>query len=170
MPKQKPMAWKMADLEMCRESVQTLWNSLYMFANGFPTAFGLVNEDLRWIPTCPKSADFEQKAWAIAHGFLKMADLGMCRESFQTLWNALYMFANGFPTAFGLVHEDLRWIPTCPKSADFEQNAWAIAHGFEDGGFGYVPGIVPNSLKRLVHVCKWISNYFRACWWRFGVN
>ena len=31
----------------------------------------------------------------------------------------------------------------------FSQNAWAIAHGFEHGGFGYVPKIAPNSLKRL---------------------
>ena len=39
------------------------------------------------------------------------------------------------------------WIPNGPKSTDFEQKAWAIAHGFEDGGFGQVLGIVPNSLK-----------------------
>ena len=101
---------------------------------------------------------------------LKMADLGMCQESFQTLWNALYMLGNVFPTTFGLVHQELGWIPTCPKSADFIQKAWATAHGFEDGGYGYVPGIVPNSLKRLVDACKWISNYFRTWWLRFGVN
>ena len=101
---------------------------------------------------------------------LKMADLGICRESFQTLSNVLYMLANGFPTAFGLVGEDFGWIPKGPKSADFEQKAWAKAHGFEDGGFGYVPGIVPNSLKRLVYAWKWISNYFKAWAWRFGVN
>ena len=33
-----------------------------------------------------------------------------------------------------------------------------------------MPGIVSNSLKRLRCACKWISNYFRDCWWRFGVN
>ena len=67
---------------------------------------------------------------------LKMADLGMCREWFQTLWNALYMLVNEFPSTLELGRKDLGWIPTCPKSADFEQKAWAIAHGFEDGGFG----------------------------------
>ena len=101
---------------------------------------------------------------------LKMADLGMCRESFQTLWNALYMLGNGFLSTLKLSREDLGWIWKGPKSADFEQKAWGIAHGFEDGGFGYVPGIVRNSLKRLVYAWKWISNYFRACSWRFRVN
>ena len=45
-----------------------------------------------------------------------MADLGKCRESFQTPWNASYVLANGFTTTFGIVGEDLRWIPKCPKS------------------------------------------------------
>ena len=31
-------------------------------------------------------------------------------------------------------------------------------------------GFVPNSLNLLLHACKWISNYFRQCWWRFRVN
>ena len=35
------------------------------------------------------------------------------------------------------------------KSADFEQKAWAIAHGFEHGRFWQVVEIAPNSLKRL---------------------
>ena len=65
-----------------------------------------------------------------------MADLGKCRESFQTPWNASYVFTNGFTTTFGIVGEDLRWIPKGPKSNELEQKAWAIAHGFEDGGFG----------------------------------
>ena len=67
---------------------------------------------------------------------LKMADLGKCRESFQTPWNAPYVFANGFPTTLGSDREDLGWIPKGSKSANFDQKAWAIAHGFEDGGFG----------------------------------
>ena len=67
---------------------------------------------------------------------LNMADLGKCRESFQTPWNASYVLANGFTSTLGIVREDLRWIPKDPKLADFEQKAWAIAHGFEHGGFG----------------------------------
>ena len=101
---------------------------------------------------------------------LKMADLGKSWESFQTPWNAPYMLGNGFPTTFGLIHGDLLWIPNGTKSTDFEQKAWAIAHGFEDGGFGRVLGIVPNSMKRSQYAWKLISNYFRAHSWRFTLN
>ena len=45
------------------------------------------------------------------------------------------MLANGFLTVFGLVCKDSGRIGKCPKSTDFEQKAWAIAHGFEEGGF-----------------------------------
>ena len=44
--------------------------------------------------------------------------------------NDFYVLANGFLTTFWSVGEDLG----CRNSADFEQKAWAIAHGF--GGFG----------------------------------
>ena len=66
---------------------------------------------------------------------LNMVNLGKCWESFQTPWNALYVRANGFPTTFEIVPEDLGWILKGPKSTDFEQKAWAIAHGFEQGRF-----------------------------------
>ena len=65
-----------------------------------------------------------------------MADLGKFRESFQTPWNASYVLTNAFTTTFWLVREDFAWIAKGSKSADSEQKAWAIAHGFEDGGFG----------------------------------
>ena len=65
---------------------------------------------------------------------LNMADLGKCWDSFQTAWIASYFLANGFPTTFENVSEDFGWIPKGPKSADFDQKAWA--HGFEHGGFG----------------------------------
>ena len=45
------------------------------------------------------------------------------------------MLANGFLTVFGLVCKVSVRIGTCPKSTDFEQKAWAIAHGFEEGVF-----------------------------------
>ena len=66
--------------------------------------------------------------------------------------------------------KDLGWIPKVPKSTDFEQKAWAIAHGFEQGRFGQVLGIVPYSLKCPLCACKCICKYFRDCSWRFGVN
>ena len=45
------------------------------------------------------------------------------------------MLANGFVTVFGLVCKDSVRIRKGPKSTDFGQKAWAIAHGFEEGGF-----------------------------------
>ena len=64
------------------------------------------------------------------------------------------MPANGFLSAFGVVSQDFRLIRKGPKSADFEQKPWAIAHGFEHGEFGYVSKIVPISLKSLLHARK----------------
>ena len=101
---------------------------------------------------------------------LNRVDFGRCWESFQTPWNACYVFPNEFPNTCEIVPEDLESIPRVPKSTDFDQKPWAIAHGFEHGRFGLVLGIVPNSLKCPLCACKWISNYFRDCSWRFGVN
>ena len=93
---------------------------------------------------------------------LEMADLGRCPKSFQTLWKSSYRLANGILSAFEVFSQDFRWIRKGPKSADFEQKAWAIAHGFENGGFWQVPEIVPNSLKSLKQASKMISKFFRA--------
>ena len=101
---------------------------------------------------------------------LNMVNLGKCWESFQTPLNALYVLANEFTSTFGIVPEDLGWIPKAPKSTDFDQKPCAIAHGFEQGRFGKVLGIVRNFLKCLLCACKWISNYFRDCSRRFGVS
>ena len=67
---------------------------------------------------------------------LNMADLGKCWDSFQRPWISSYVLANVFPSTFENVGDDFGWIPKGPKSADFDQKAWAIAHGFENGGFG----------------------------------
>ena len=147
------MVLNMADLGKCRKSFQTPWNVSYFLENRFLTTFELVGEDLGWIRKGPKSTDFEQKAWVIALGF-EDADLGRFRKSFQTPWNAFYFLENRFLTTFEIVREDLGWIRKGPKSTDFEQKAWAIAHGFEHGGFGQVSEIVPNSLKRLLFSWK----------------
>ena len=45
------------------------------------------------------------------------------------------MLENGFLMFFGLVRKASVTISKGPKSTDFEQKAWAIAHGFEEGGF-----------------------------------
>ena len=67
---------------------------------------------------------------------LNMADLGKFSDLFQTSIKASNVLANGFPTTVENVREDFGWILKGSKSADFDQKAWAIAHGFEDGGFG----------------------------------
>ena len=46
------------------------------------------------------------------------------------------MLGNGFRTVLRLVRNDLGRIIKGPKSDDFEQKPWAIAHAFaENGGF-----------------------------------
>ena len=45
------------------------------------------------------------------------------------------MLENSFLTVFGLFRNHSGIIRKGPKSTDFEQKAWAIAHGFEEGGF-----------------------------------
>ena len=57
------------------------------------------------------------------------------------------MLGNGFLSSYGLVRQDLTRISNGPKSADFEQKPWALAHGFEHGGLWKVLQLTPNSLK-----------------------
>ena len=45
------------------------------------------------------------------------------------------MLANGILTVSGLVRKDFKRISKGLKSTDFDQKAWAITHGLEEGGF-----------------------------------
>ena len=54
----------------------------------------------------------------------------------------LYLLSRLFVSIWGILKG--------PKLAVFEQKAWAIAHGFENRGFGSGREIAPNSLKRLL--------------------
>ena len=112
------MVLKMVDFDKCHKSSQTFWNVPYTIGN----VLGLVRNDFGWVLKGPKSADFEQKHWVIAHG-VKMVDFGKCQKSSQTPWNVAYMLGNGFRTVLGLVliRNDLGSILRGPKSADFEQ-------------------------------------------------
>ena len=101
---------------------------------------------------------------------LNMADFGKFWKSLQTLWYASYTIVNGFLTPCATFWVDFGWIPKCRKLAVFEQKAWAIAHGFEHGGFLQVLEIAPNSLKRLLNPSKRISNSLRDFLGRFRVN
>ena len=66
---------------------------------------------------------------------LNMADFVKSWKSFQTAWNASWTLANEFLSPTGTVLVDFHWIREGRKLAIFEQEAWAIAHGFEHGGF-----------------------------------
>ena len=101
---------------------------------------------------------------------LNMADFGKSWKSFQSLWNAFKTVIKWFVTAYATVCFDLGGIGTGRKLADFEQKAWATAHGFEHGRFFELLEIVRNSLKRLQNRSKMICDCFRDCLCRFRVN
>ena len=63
------MVLNMADLGKCRKSLQTPWKASYLLANGFLTTCEIFRVDFEWIRKGPILAEFEQKAWTIAHGF-----------------------------------------------------------------------------------------------------
>ena len=66
---------------------------------------------------------------------LNMADFGKSWKSLQTLWNASKTVLNVTCDCLRDCCVDLGWIRKVRKVADFEQKAWAIAHGFEHGRF-----------------------------------
>ena len=101
---------------------------------------------------------------------LNMADFGKSWKSLQTLWNASKSLLKEFLTPCATRYVDLGWIRKGRKLAYFEQKAWAIAHGFEHGGFWQVLEIAPNSLKRLQIPSKIISDSLRDLLCRLGVN
>ena len=101
---------------------------------------------------------------------LNMADFLNSWKSLQTLWNAFKTVLKWFANASATVFVDLGWIRKCRKLTDFEQKAWAIAHGFEHGQFFELLDIVRNSLKRLQNRSKMICQCFRDCLCLFRVN
>ena len=118
-----------------------------MLGNGFLTSYGLVREHLARISNGPKSADFEQKPWPIAHGFEHGGFWQVLELSPNFTETVVQMLGNGFLISYGLVREELARISNGPESADFEQKPWAIAHGFEHGGFSQVLELTPNSRR-----------------------
>ena len=141
------MVLNMADFDKFCKSLQTLWNPSETLLNWFSTALTTVSVDFEWIRKARKLADFEQKAWAIANGF----EHGRFWQVLQIAPNSLKPFRNPPKLIFNYFHDCFRryrWIRQARKLADFEQKAWAIAHGFEHGRFWQVPEIAPKSLKR----------------------
>ena len=66
---------------------------------------------------------------------LNMVDFGKSWKLLQTLCNASKTDLKWFVTACAKFCVDLGWIRKGRKLADFDQKAWAIAHGFEHGRF-----------------------------------
>ena len=66
---------------------------------------------------------------------LNMADFSKLWKSLQTLWKASKTILKLFLAASATVCVDFGWIRQGRKLADFQQKAWAIAHGFEHGRF-----------------------------------
>ena len=73
-------------------------------------------------------------------------------------------------TACATVCVELGWIRKGRKSTDFEQKAWAIAHGFEHGRFCELLEIAPNSVKCLQNRSKMICDCLSDFLCRFRVN
>ena len=101
---------------------------------------------------------------------LNMADFDKFCKSLQTLWNGSKTLLNWFLTTCTTVCVDFGCIRKARKLADFEQKAWATAHGFEHGRFLQVLHIAPNTLKRFQNSPKLIFNSLHACFCRFRVN
>ena len=101
---------------------------------------------------------------------LNRADFGKSFKSLQTPSNSVLVLENGFLIPCRTICVDLGWIGEGRKFSEFEQKPWAIAHGFEQGGFWQVLEIAPNSLKRRLSAWKWISNTLQDYLCRFEVN
>ena len=101
---------------------------------------------------------------------LNMADFVNSCKSLQTLWNACKTVLKWFVTACANVCVDFGLIRSVLKLADFEQKAWAIAHGFEHGRFCQLPQIAPNSLKHLQNRSKMICKLWGSAILRMVLN
>ena len=64
-----PCFWTWRILASVGNRSKPSWKDSYMVANGFLIACGTIWMDFGWIRWGPNLADFEQKAWAIAHAF-----------------------------------------------------------------------------------------------------
>ena len=133
------------------------------------TACATVCVDLGWIRKGRKLADFEQKAWAIAHDcehgrFWQLLEIAP--NSLKRLQNNSKMICDCLPT----VCVDLGWIRKGRKLTGLEQKVWAAAHGFEHGQLWQVLELAPNSLKRPQNRSKMICDCLRDCLCQFRVN
>ena len=163
------MVLNMADFGKSWKSLQTLWNASKTLLKWFLTPCATVCVDFGWIRKGRNLAVFEQKAWAIAHGF----EHGRFWQVLEIAPNSLKRFLNPPKMISNSLRDCLcrfRVNSQGSKFGRFWEKAWAIAHGFEHGRFWQVLEIAPNSLKRFLNPPKMISNSLRDCLCRFRVN
>ena len=114
-------------------------------------------------------AVFEQKAWAIAHAF----EHGGFSQVLEITPNSLKRLLNRSKVIYNSLRDccvDFGGIRKVRKLAVFEEKAWAIAHGFEHGGFWQGLEIAPNAGMRLLDLSKIICKSLRDFLRRFKVN
>ena len=109
----------MADLGKCRKSFQGPWNTSYVLANGSSNYLSTCSLDLGWIPTCPKSADFEQNTYASPWFWRWRIWIGAVNCS-KVPKTSLHMLANGFLTVFEKLWDDFGF-PSLPSPAARER-------------------------------------------------
>ena len=163
------MVLNMADFGKSWKSLQTLWNASKTVLTWFVTASATVCVDLGWIRKGRKLADFEQKAWAIAHGF----EHGRFSQVLEIAPNSLKRLQNRSKMICDCLRDCVCWFMVNSQGSKigrFWAKGLAIAHGFEHGRFWQVLEIAPNSLKRLQNRSKMICDCLRDCLCRFRVN
>ena len=163
------MVLNMADFGKSWKSLQTLWNASKTLLKWFLTPCATICVDFGWIRKGRNLADFEQKAWAIAHGFEHgrfWQVLEIASNSLKRFQNPPKMISNSFRDCLCRFRKNSQG----SKFGRFWAKAWAIAHGFEHGRFWQVLEIASNSLKRFQNPSKMISNSLRDYLCRFRMN
>ena len=84
------MVLNMADFGKSWNSLQTLWNAPKTVLKWLVTACATVCVDLGWISKGQKLADFQQKAWSIAHD----CEHGLLCQLLEIAPNSLQGFQN----------------------------------------------------------------------------
>ena len=85
------MVLDMADFVKSWKSLQSLWNAFKTVLKWFANASATVCVYLGWIPKGRKLTDFEQKVWAITHGF----EHGRFFQLLEIVRNSLKCLQNG---------------------------------------------------------------------------
>ena len=159
----------MADFGKSWKSLQTLWNASKTLLKWFLTPCATVCVDFGWIRKGRNLADFEQKGWAIAHGFEH------CRfwQHLEIAPNSLKRFLNPRKMISNPLRDCLCRFWMNSQGSTFRR-FWAKSLGYSPWFWTWpiwpVQEIAPNTLKRFLNPPKMISNSLRDCLCRFRVN